>query len=336
LLWRNVAYDTVLGGGSWQRWINIGNYPDTLGLRYNAETGGNPVNWTVGSYACEGVSPLEAFKEATDTLFVVAGPVTATARETGSAENPFHTVAAALAVASSNQTVLVFPGTYSESTLVFPPGVTLQGLNKHNTIITNVAPMFDVSGGGQDRNMYNLTINAGPGNEAIVLDASVLNMRDCDFTGRVTLTGANALLNFERCIGVGLVHVLPASAASSEIVFDNTKLTGDATDFYALLYDDADPTVIVKGGSVLTGFAGGGGFAVYHDNGVQNDNLKAKYSKFDHGLGIGNIPFGVNAAQTPQYYAHHCEMTDDPDLGAFANQVPPGARYNSIDPSVGY
>ena len=52
--WRNVVFDTVLGGGSWQRWLNIGDYPDSDGsLAYAAETGGNPVNWLADSYAYE-------------------------------------------------------------------------------------------------------------------------------------------------------------------------------------------------------------------------------------------------------------------------------------------
>ena len=54
----------------------------------------------------------------------------------GNHDLPFLTIAAALAAASSGDTVMVYPGTYDESGLTIPTGVTLHGLDRLRCIIS--------------------------------------------------------------------------------------------------------------------------------------------------------------------------------------------------------
>lgn len=142
MLWRNCVYDTVLGGGKWSRWVNIGNIPDTSGARYNAETGGNTVNWLAGSYACEGFTPIEAFKPATKILFVTPGTPTATGRETGTAENPFRSIATAQAAAAAlvptvNNwiSIVLLPGLYQENVTTTSAYVDFVGLGARDEVV---------------------------------------------------------------------------------------------------------------------------------------------------------------------------------------------------------
>lgn len=327
--WRNCAYDTVLGGGSWQRWINIGLLPDTAGARYNAETGGNPANWTAGSYSCEGSEPIEPLRDATTTLFVTQGSVTG--RETGTLENPFHTIAAAIAVCIGGESLVLFPGTYSEAGIIIPINVSIIGVSRRHVIISNANDIFTVSGGAA-RVIQNLTVNAVAGKNVAAVDTAELIMRGVDFTGRITLTGASAILRMYDCDGVGIVQINGGSVSTYARI-NATRIIGDATDLNALSFANANPYVIVESGSYLQGFAANP--AVYWDT-VTNDNLRVKHSGVFNGT-VATIPFGRSGVQTPNFYAHHCEFDSDPEAGAiWTNLVPPWQRFNSIDPSVRY
>jgi len=80
----------------------------------------------------------------------------------GRLDLPFLTISAGLAAASSGDTVWVLPGTYDESSLVLPTGVTLHGFDRlrcliaHSTIDnTTVVTM------GEDTCIENISIEAG-------------------------------------------------------------------------------------------------------------------------------------------------------------------------------
>lgn len=83
-----------------------------------------------------------------------------------------HTsIATALGVASSGDTIIVYPGTYTEPAMTIPAGVVVNGIDRQNCIISASDinnPLFTA---GSGTSIFNLTLQ-GVTNDACILDNS--------------------------------------------------------------------------------------------------------------------------------------------------------------------
>lgn len=78
-----------------------------------------------------------------------------------------------------------------------------------------------------------------------------------------------------------------------------------------------------------------GAFAVYW-SASSCLNLYAKYSKFYHGSGAANDPFGRDGVQVPTWHSHHNQFNSIPGSGWLTNLIPPAQTMDSVDPGADY
>lgn len=119
---------------------------------------------------------------------------------TGGMLTPFLTIQAALNVATANTTILISPGTYTES-IVIPDldGLAIIGSSKINTIITNSGATDTitwipsaVTGATVNKScMMNLTVINTVGNYTIIIDASAVLYPDTFVADEFYITGVD-------------------------------------------------------------------------------------------------------------------------------------------------
>jgi len=121
----------------------------------------NDVSWanfsTPANASMIGAGALEI--KAGNTLYVDAVNGDNASAVAGRFDKPYLTIAAAIGAASANDLVLVRPGTYDETSIVLPTGVTLAGEDRlrciiyHTTLDTTTVVTM-----GQDTSLENMTI----------------------------------------------------------------------------------------------------------------------------------------------------------------------------------
>lgn len=335
MIWRNKVYDSVLV--AWKYWINIGDNYDSTGLRYTAETGGNPANWLAGSYSCEGFYPEESFKAATKTHYVVPGTPSATGYETGTAENPFRTIAAAFTVCAFGDSVFLFSGNYAETGLLLPSGVSLIGEDRETVSLTSAGPTLLTFTGGVTGRICRISLYGPSGTAVIAVNACELHVSDILYEGVITLNGnAGAIYGEGIWSNSGRIDIVSGNA-NTRLKLWNTHIVGGVADLYAIRIADADPFIDIVDGCYLQGTSNAGGSpAIYWDT-ITNNNLRLKRSGIYHGAFGANLPFGRSGVQAPMFKAVHCDFTHDPETGlVWVNMIPPGQRYNTIDAGMGW
>jgi len=244
-----------------------------------------------------------------NTLIVDKG---SNAIEEGTQQKPFHTVQAALDEASAGDTVLVYPGVYTE----------------------NLSATENVSIVGVDPEACSI-VQSGSGPLLRLTASQEVSFRNVSLTGEIEVAGAGSVLGLLPDSSLSGSVFVSAGDSSTAVTIDGADLTGTSSYPRPIVISDADPTVSVRGGSRVVGLAGSP--AVYWGGGVTNDNFSAKYSVFVHGDGAANNPFEVNGGQTPQYRSHHNAYNSDPESGGtFTNTISPGQRFDTFDALATY
>jgi len=176
---------------------------------------------------------------------------------------------------------------------------------------------------------HTLTAPAG-GLLAFLSSGDDTTLRDIKIIGSIYSTGTGILLTIKDSEMVGAVSLGPTDATTI-VKIRSSQIVGDAARLYAVLFGDADPTVIVEH-SYLKGNSGSP--AVYW-NIVTNNNLKMRHSKCFHGSLGANNPFGASGVQTPNWRGYQNDFNADP--GSFAgppnwtNLVAAGQQQSSFD-----
>lgn len=167
------------------------------------------------------------------------------ATEDGTQQFPYHTIAAAMAAASSGDVVLVYPGTYTEQ--VSPEdGVRLRGVDQARCIIENTGasgatqPLATASGTVAfdiQRMTIRTSVSGGTlwqlgGSPGTTLWSF---FKDCTFdNGRITEAsgGAIALADFTDCMFINdtlAFSLTGAQSAASFVTFDGCRIQGSPT-----------------------------------------------------------------------------------------------------------
>lgn len=166
-----------------------------------------------------------------------------------------------------------------------------------------------------------------------------VSFENIELEGEINVIGAGAVLRFVKDVTLTGRINLSGGDSLTRVELSESEVYGNTTWGYGIRLAAELPVVVIDH-CFVRGFAainGGTEEAIYWDAGVQNDNLRLKYSVLRHGsLAFGN-PFGRDAVQTPLYRSHHCAYNSDPEnLGIWTNVLAPGQRFDTLDPAADY
>ena len=149
-------------------------------------------------------SPLPSSNVDTDNVIWVSPAGNDGTGTTGRLDLPFLTIGAALAVAVSGDLVYVLPGTYDETGLVLPTGVTLAGIDRLRCVISStVLTASTVVTMGDSSSLENLTIEAGTSSGRTLV--SFPGTTSSTSVGRnLLLTGLSGSVNAVSVLGSGV------------------------------------------------------------------------------------------------------------------------------------
>lgn len=150
-------------------------------------------------------------------------------------------------------------------------------------------------------------------------------------TGLIEVTGTGDLSLIDQTELTGQIHLLSTAASGSSLSVIDSKIVGDATNTVPIRISDSDPTILINR-SYLSGNSGSA--AVRWS--ASNDNLKIKWSTIMHGSLAANDPFARDAAQTPDFCAHHTIFNVQPNVAVWTNLIAAGQRMNSYDVNGDY
>lgn len=267
------------------------------------------VDWQVQPHGvAAGPAGLVSLPGINNTIIVDKG---SNVTEDGSQQQPFHTITGALAIASSGDVILIYPGVYTE-TITPVNGVTLRGIDAARCILSAPLGAGDTLG----------TIAAG-------VDFTIAHMI---LIGQLVLNGNAAVLRLvERTVLEGNVDIA-AGDFDTELIVEESDIHGDSTFDAAVTIGVDDPRVTVTAHSEVIGYeSGNGGSTPAFYWSADNDNVRLSHSRIMHGTALSN-PFGRSAAQTPRFRSHHCAFNSDPESGAiWVNEISPGQRFDTLD-----
>lgn len=151
----------------------------------------------------------------------------------GSFVKPYQTIAAAVAAAPSGSTIQLFPGTYTETTVVLPNEIAIKGMGEGVTVVTNgfshTSTVANISLLLEDLNYASLTLNttsALNGTVKIRCSSGSLNRSDNNNNVLLTMTESNLFggtINGTNNFSEVLVVVAPVLQNGFHI-FENTKI----------------------------------------------------------------------------------------------------------------
>jgi len=151
----------------------------------------------------------------------------------GSFPKPFQTIAAAVAAAPSNSTIQLFPGNYTEATVVLPDQIVIKGMGEGVTNVTNgfshTSTAASISLLLEDLTYNSLTLNATSalnGTIKIRCSAGLLNRSDNNNNVLLTMTESNLFggtINGTNNFSEVLVISAPTIQNGLNI-FENSKL----------------------------------------------------------------------------------------------------------------
>lgn len=136
-------------------------------------------------------------------------------------QTPFLTIQAALAFATSGQTVYVYPGTYDEKSLTIPSGVSLRGVSVQTTIIqpSSMAGANQVISMANNTRIEDMTITLSSSlNQTLVGvyilgDPTTVKIRTCVINVNVTLIGIfTPSIYGVYCVGTSASPTTPSSS----------------------------------------------------------------------------------------------------------------------------
>lgn len=251
----------------------------------------------------------------------------------GTQQLPYHNIQDALAVASSGDLVLVYPGTYTEQ-ITPVAGVVLRGVDQETCVLqnpgNNAADAPIATAANQDMSYENLTVTATVAGGLICATGASQDLvfRDAVLTGQIDQGGVGSVVNLARNVTMtGQVIVSAGDATTQVIVQGNSQITGVAGLVYPISIADADPLITVLRSRLL----GAANFEAIYWSAVNND-VRIGWSTIEHGDGGANNPFGRSAAETPDYYSHHNAYNSDPEAaGIWTNLVAPAQRFDAQD-----
>lgn len=151
----------------------------------------------------------------------------------GSFPKPFQTIAAAVAAAPSNSTIQLFPGNYTEATVVLPDQIVIKGMGESVTNVTNgfshTSTAASISLLLEDLSYNSLTLNATSalnGTIKIRCSAGLLNRSDNNNNVLLVMTESNlygGTINGTNNFSEVLVISAPTIQNGLNI-FENSKL----------------------------------------------------------------------------------------------------------------